>query len=537
MKKVFALILAALMVLSLAACNKPTPTPAPQSSQAPQTQPGGETDPAKPSEDPTPAIEKPTEISVIVNGTWPDAATGALDAFVKKQEELTGIKIKLTKPDHSSYDDVLGQVIASGEWPDVIYTCEPYYSSWAQQGVFWDMTEAFEASDLYQRAVEAGSISSFKSEYLNGHMYGLPVKRGNGAVTYIKKAWLDAVGLDVPTNWEEYLAVLEAFSTKDPDGNGIDGDTYGVSASKFIQTEPPYIMYLPEVWQDAYPYFVQKEDGTWVDGFLEDNCKEALERMNYIYEKGYLDPDTLNNATSNCRDKFYDNGPGSFGVFTYWACNWAYKLKLGLEEKGVDSELIACEPIKEVKDAGGYIDRVSYVWCISSKAKNPEGIFEYYVSKILDGGEMQFLWTWGPEESYWSTKAETVQGVEYKEGEFHMLENPDNHTLYVNAHIDPTGQLVPITNSIIPDPSATVISKEAYDCMLMFNENSRGASITPPTDAGAEYNGEIVSKKNELIAKIAMGEYTLEEAYAEYKDGGYEDHAAEIVEQLNALGK
>jgi putative aldouronate transport system substrate-binding protein len=525
MKKLFALLLAAAMILSVAACNNPTPT-----------QPAGTTQ--TPGSEAAPTIEKPTEISVIVNGTWPSESTGALAAFIEQQEKLTGIKLKVTKPDHSSYDDQLQQVIASGEWPDVIYTCEPYYSSWAQQGVFWDMTEAFEKSDIYKRAEAAGTLSSFKSEYLNGHMYGLPVKRGNGAVTYIKKAWLDAVGLDAPTTWDEYLEVLDAFTTKDPDGDGINGNTYGVSAAGFIQKEVPYIMYFPEVWQDAWPYFIQNEKGEWIDGFMQDNCRAALERMRYItYEKKYVDPETLKNATSDCRKKFQDNGAGSFGVFTYWACNWAYKLKLLLEENDVDSELVCCPPIKEVKDAGGYIDRVSYVWCISSKAKNPEGIWEYYLSKILDGGDMQFLWTWGPEDSYWSTKAETVMGVEYKEGEFHMRENPEGKgTSYVNAHIDPTGQLVPITHSTLPDPSDKVISPEALNSMKIFNENSRGGFIVPPTDAGAEFNGDIVSKKMELIAKIAMGEITIDDAYAEYqRDCGA--NAEAILKELNALKK
>ncbi len=56
-------------------------------------------------------------------------------------------------------------------------------------------------------------------------LYGMPAARGNGCVTYVKKAWLDNCGLDVPTNYDEYLAMLEAFTTGDPDGNGVNGDT------------------------------------------------------------------------------------------------------------------------------------------------------------------------------------------------------------------------------------------------------------------------------------------------------------------------
>ena len=41
--------------------------------------------------------------------------------------------------------------------------------------------------------------------------------------------------------------------------------------------------------------------------------KSALERMAAAYKEGVIDPTTLTNGTSDCRNKFYDD---SFGVFT-----------------------------------------------------------------------------------------------------------------------------------------------------------------------------------------------------------------------------
>ena len=39
--------------------------------------------------------------------------------------------------------------------------------------------------------------------------------------TWINKAWLDKLGLDMPTNTEELKEVLIAFRDEDPNGNGI----------------------------------------------------------------------------------------------------------------------------------------------------------------------------------------------------------------------------------------------------------------------------------------------------------------------------
>ena len=59
------------------------------------------------------------------------------------------------------------------------------------------------------------------------------------------------------------------------------------------------------------PSFYKAEDGTWKDGFTEDSMKSALERMAAAYKEGVIDPTTLTNGTSDCRNKFYDD---SFGV-------------------------------------------------------------------------------------------------------------------------------------------------------------------------------------------------------------------------------
>ena len=109
------------------------------------------------------------------------------------------------------------------------------------------MTEAYDNSELKERITDQSVIDGLK---IDGSLYGISPARGNGCITYVKKAWLDNCGLEVPTTYDEYLAMLEAFTTGDPDGNGVDGDTYGVSSAGLIGTEAPYTNYLPEFYQD-----------------------------------------------------------------------------------------------------------------------------------------------------------------------------------------------------------------------------------------------------------------------------------------------
>ena len=273
-------------------------------------------------------IEKPEKITIMVDGTV-FTKENARDQFEARWEELTGIDLDIIQPDHDAYYDVVGQTFASGpeNWPDALILSSSYYSGYAGEGALWDMTEAWENSDLKASGRVTGEdvIENMK---IDGQLFGFPVTRGNGCITYVKKAWLDNCGLEAPTNYDEYLAMLEAFSTGDPDGNGVDGDTYGVSAAGIIAAEAPYTNYLPEFYQDAYPSFVQGDDGVWYDGFTQDNFKDALSRLREAYAAGYMDMETLTNGTNDCRNKFYED---QFGVFTYWAGTWNTNLKTNLE--------------------------------------------------------------------------------------------------------------------------------------------------------------------------------------------------------------
>jgi putative aldouronate transport system substrate-binding protein len=523
-KKLVSAMLVATMVASLVGCGSSDSS----SSSKTTSDDVATTESTSDSESEAEEVEKPEEITIMVDGTVFTQENGR-DQFIAKLEELTGIKINVIQPDHDAYYDVVGQQIASGDWPDVLILSSTYYAGYASEGVLWDMTEAYENSDLKVRQDAYNSTSVIDGLRINGSLYGMPAARGNGCVTYVKQAWLDNCGLTAPTNYEEYIAMLEAFSTGDPDGNGVDGDTYGVSAAGFIGSEAPYTNYLPEFYQDATPGFYQTADGTWADGFTDDSMKEALQRLADAYAEGLIDPTTLDNGTSDCRNKFYSD---EFGVFTYWAGTWATNLKTNLEANDLDGDLVALEPIAEV---GQYLDRISPAWCITTACENPEGVFKYFIETMQDGGDCQFLWTYGVEGVHWSTAAETLfegtdNEVTYAEGEFHMLENMEKEgTQYTKAHIDPNLALVELAN----DPKEDSVAAEAKESSEMFAANCVSATLVPSTDEMSSYNGDLTTLKNELIAQVVMGKMTIDEAYAKFESDGGAEWSQLIVDSLN----
>lgn len=474
------------------------------------------------------AVEKPEKITFMVDGTLVTKANGQ-EEWVNRWEELTGIQLEIIQPDHTAYYDVLGQTIASGpdNWPDVLITTSQYYTNYAKEGVLWDMTEAWENSEIKSsgRIVNEDVVNSL---YIDDHLYGLATGPGMGCITYIKKQWLDNVGLDVPTTYEEYIEVLDAFTNGDPDGNGVDGDTFGVSAAGFINGEAPYVQYLPEFWQDAYTTFYQKEDGTWVDGFTEDSMKEAIQRLQDAYNAGYIEKETLTNATSDCRTKFWEN---KFGIFTYWPGSWQKRLSEGLETNGYDGELIPIEPIAEV---GAYIDRTPVALCITTACDNPEGVFKYFFETALDGGEVQELWTYGVEGVHWSTAAEEVCGVSYEEGQFHMLESRESPgTQYAKAFF--AGD-----NPLARFEEGKDIGEGSFDPMVLesnelFNANSRPAQLPVSTEEMAQYNGDLTILKYSIIADCVTQGLSVEEGMQRFEEEGGAEWSQIILESLNNL--
>lgn len=466
-------------------------------------------------------VEKPEKITIMVSGDFQATQANGQEEWIARWEELTGIELEIIQPDHSSYYDVLGQTLASEpeNWPDIIYVGNSYYSGYAAEGVLWDMTDAWNNSELKKNPNT--DASAIEGNMIDGHLYGLPLASGGGCMTYIRKQWLDNCGLDVPTNYEEYLEMLDAFTNGDPDGDGINGNTVAVSAAGFVNGNAPYVNYLPEFYQDAYPSFYQGEDGTWKDGFTEDSMKAAIERLQDAYNKGYIDKETLTNGTSNCRTKFYE---GKFGVFTYWAGGWAETLSNGISANGLDGELVFMPPIEEV---GQYWERNAPVYAITSSCKNPEGVFKYFLESIFDNGDMETLWTYGVEGVHWSRKAETVCGNTYQEGEFHMLESLSQPGIQYTTINMGDNNICPMTERLMPE------SEYTKESMAIFNTNKKKVLIIPTTEAMSQYNGDLTTLKNSIIADCIVQGLSVEDGYKRFEQEGGAEMSQTILDSLN----
>lgn len=284
-KKALSLLLASTMVISLTACggggddassssSNNTNNDAAASNSSSNDAASGDTAASNDTAGDTASGEKPDYhevlkdgITVVVNGTLTASVDNGQADFEKQWEEAVGIDLTIQQLDHSGYTDAVGRLFASQDYPDAMIMSAEMFKQYAPTGLLWDMADAYANAEFQSRITLPSINENMKDE--EGHLYAFAPAYGNGCVTYVKKAWLDAVGINIDDikTYDDYYNMLKAFHDGDPDGNGVDGDTYGVIAAGFIGTEAPWINYLPEFWQGAFPAIYQKEDGTWIDGF------------------------------------------------------------------------------------------------------------------------------------------------------------------------------------------------------------------------------------------------------------------------------
>lgn len=412
---------------------------------------------------------KPASIKLMVDGTFITEPAGQKQ-FIEEYKKMTGVDLVVNQPAHNQYYEKVNLAFASGDIPDVLVMSGSTMMNYAVNGALADITSLVDNSPVMQKVG-----AKFKDAIrINGKLFAFPTGSGNGPITYMRKDWLDSNNLKVPTTYAEYLNVLKVFAD-DPDKNGKK-DTIAFTAPGLISDDPTTLEnYMVDFYQNSSPDFIKK-NGKWVDGMLEPEMKDALNRMREAYSLGLIDKEVVTNKTSTCRDKFT---AGKVGVFTYWAGTWNMNLSNDLKKAVPEGEVVPIPAIKETK----YMERVPSSMAITSKAQNPEGIFKYFVEVMNDGGKGTMLFSRG------------VEGVHYKvtDGKYEVLPSLEDPKKPANkAFIDIGLQVMPFTDPIAIDP-------RIQNSLKMFNANSRMSSLLPVSENYTKNAADITNARKEVI--------------------------------------
>lgn len=419
--------------------------------------------------------------------------------WAEEYEKLTGIRMDLDIVSNNEYSTILELAFASGTVPDVFDLTGDNLAVYASQGAVADLTELVKNSEFYNRVDPA----LFDAITLNGKIYGVPWEIPSGGVTYVRKDWLDRLGMEIPTTYDEFIAMLEAFKNEIPECK-VPFTAPGLKAS----------MNLAEFYQGATPEFV-KINGVWVDGMSQDNMAQGLANLRDAYSRGLLDTEVVTNTTSNCRDQWYS---GSVGAFNYWGGQWGKTLTERLLVNVPDAEVVAIPPI----EGAVYELRTPSIMCISSALSQDQvaSVFKYFMEYMHDGAEGQVLFESGVEGLHWEQQGDKVN----------PLPSPSNKDeLMQKAWITPWLAIAPLT---VTDKKLD-LDASVTDSLAVINTYGTQKSVYPVSPTLTKIKADLEMLKQEVVAKVIMGDMTVEEGVAKYKTESELLNVNKVVEEMN----
>lgn len=219
--------------------------------------------------------------------------------FFKVMEEKTNIQFKFdTPPSGDAFVEKKNLLVASGQYPDIFFGASLSVEdevNYGSQGVLMPLEDLIESyapnlKSILEDPVIKGSITA-----TDGHIYALPQLTEtylNYPKIWYNQAWLDRLGIPMPTTTEELYESLVAIKNGDPNGNGKADeipitDYSGVNEIKNILLPAFGLlngMYGKEVGVDNDVAFFAP---------IDERYKAYLAFMHRLYAEGLLDQEVF----------------------------------------------------------------------------------------------------------------------------------------------------------------------------------------------------------------------------------------------------
>jgi putative aldouronate transport system substrate-binding protein len=299
------------MMLFATACSNSAKTNEPQQGSSPgagDTTSGnssstGEEPATEVDTSPLGKYETPVQINV---GKWvgpsdkyPEGESDQDNFWTRAYRDELGINANIvwTALMGEHYDQKTKLAIASDDLPDLMTVNAQQLAQLVENDMIADLTDAVEqyASDLTKHLLYADGGMAMKSVTFNDRIMAIPVTGSmvdSSNVLWIRQDWLDKLGLEPPKTTEDLKKIAEAFTTRDPDGNGKK-DTYGLAVSRELwsSTGTPGLEGFFNSYH-AYPtIWLEDESGQLVYGAVQPAIKKGLADLQEMYKKGWIDPE------------------------------------------------------------------------------------------------------------------------------------------------------------------------------------------------------------------------------------------------------
>jgi len=197
----------------------------------------------------------------------------------------------------ADYGQKVSLAIGSNDLPDAMLVDETQLRQMVKAGQLADLTEVYEkyGTDRLKQIYESNE-GLLEGVTFDGKLYALPeTTLPSAPLTWIRKDWLDKLGLEEPKSLEDIEKIAKAFIDNKMGGDntiGIVGTQQGGSLySTFLSSSDHFLNFSPVFFaMDAYPgIWVEDENGNAQYGSTTEETKAAVSILRDWYAEGIID--------------------------------------------------------------------------------------------------------------------------------------------------------------------------------------------------------------------------------------------------------
>ncbi|MFV0401211.1 MAG: hypothetical protein ACK5LX_11415 [Oscillospiraceae bacterium] len=585
--QVLSLILCAVLVLSaLAGCQPATDTSSGDSSPAGSSAAQSDADKpadsgdageeqAAPADFPTaaskdgkydPGIKLSTvrKIEDIMQSKGLDHDSALLDDNLWQRDfrDILGIEIENQwSVPAAQYDEKMNAQIAANDLPDFYLVNNSQLKMVVDYGMATDMTDIFKeyACDFTNEMMETDNYVSYNESCSGDRLMALPRTSGNrdGAnFFWIRKDWMDNLGIEEPKTKEEFIEMFRRFATDDPDGNGQD-DTVGFGLQKELFEQNMGLIAIGE----SYQAYLGKDAWLMVDGKAEyagiqPETKVLLESLAQMYQEGILDKEFIVKDSTKISEEIVSGKIGAFGGThgqAFWPLNDVRTnnpnaMYVALSITSNDGE--KAQTMLNGSASGFYV--------VNTNCENPEAVVKMYNYYFLKDpalspefderyhGKVDSVEGWPLDEAYWWSPIQSwypMQNLFIHMGVEDYFEKGDEspkENYWVADNIDQNQRFMDGDDSMFctyiwsgPGDYSGQGRIHYYDQNDMFLQN---AYTGPNTDAHVQFKSTLDQLRLETFTKIIMGETSIDEFdnfVTQWKSLGGDQITEQVNENLN----
>lgn len=375
--------------------------------------------------------EAPVELTICTVRRTTDITTSYSEKhWVQELEKACNVKIKWIELLEGQTDEPLTALLA-GDLPDIFWAGSIMNDSIIGQNTsLWHVITEEELQTHTPKLVQFldSHVNGWKEflTYPDGNIYGFAGGKMHSymhttkGIQYINKTWLNNLGLEIPTNAEEFLAVLRAFRDEDANGDGDPNDEIPFDfcenhyASMLIDCANSWGLPL---YSSAKVYYSWDDEGNVVHAVDTEPYREFLEYFHALGQEGLLNLEGFSQSS----DQFNANlNANKVGVFWGWGpCNYITEPELFLQYEAMvpccTDDYTTVQYTANLDFANAY--RNNYV--ITKDCKNVEKALEIWeyasdptTALNICNGEQYFCWDYVDENGDYLGKDATAEDIE-----------------------------------------------------------------------------------------------------------------------------